>query len=75
MSRKHSPGYRAVEEYLLKGKPLNEAFLLESLYRYADQVLRNPDAIKEQLKGIDSESWIQSAKDALDTMDKHFKKK
>lgn len=74
MSRKHSVGYKTVEDYLLNGKPLNETFLIESLYRYASQVLSNPDAVKEQLKGIDSDSWINCAKDALAVMDKHFKK-
>lgn len=74
MSRKHSVGYKTVEDYLLKGKPLNETFLIESLYRYASQVLSNPDAVKDQLKGIDSDSWINCAKDALAVMDKHFKK-
>jgi len=75
MSRKHSPGYKAVEEYLLSGKPLNETFLIESFYRYASQVLSNPEAVKEQLQGIDSDSWINCAKDALAIMDKHLQKK
>jgi hypothetical protein len=75
MSRKHSPGYRAVEEFLLKGKPVNETFLLEALYRYAVQVLKNPDAVKNELKGLDCESWIEAAADSIEIMDKHFKKK
>lgn len=74
MSRKHSTGYKVAEEYILKGKPLNETFLIESLYRYASQVLSNPEAVKEQLKGIDSDSWINCAKDALAVMDKYFRK-
>jgi tRNA G37 N-methylase TrmD len=74
MSRKHSTGYKVAEDYILKGKPLNETFLIESLYRYASQVLSNPEAVKEQLKGIDSDSWINCAKDALAVMDKHFQK-
>jgi len=75
MSRKHSPGYKAIVDYILNGEPLNEAFILESLFRYANQVERNPEAIKDQFKGINSEAWIQCAKDALAVMDKHFKKK
>jgi hypothetical protein len=74
MSRKHSVGYKVAEEYILKGKPLNETFFIESLYRYASQILSNPEAVKEQLKGIDSDSWISCAKDALAIMDKHFQK-
>lgn len=75
MSRRHSPGYKAVEEYILKGKPINETFLLEALYRYSVQVLKNPEAIENELKGIDSTSWIEAAADAIEIMDKHFKKK
>ena len=75
MSRKHSLGYKAIVDYILNGEPLNEAFVLEALFRYANQVERNPEAIKDQFKGISSEAWIQCAKDALAVMDKHFKKK
>jgi len=75
MSRKHSSGYKAIVDYILNGEPLNEAFLLEALFRYADQVDRNPGAIKDQLKGINHDAWIQCAKDALVVMEKHFKKK
>ena len=74
MSRKHSPGYKAIVDYVLHGEPLNEAFVLEALYRYADQVTRNPNAVKDQLRGISHEAWIQCAKDALAIMDKHFRK-
>lgn len=75
MSRKRSPGVKAVEEYILKGNALNETFIVESLYRYATQVLANPDAVREQLQGIDPTCWIDCAKNALTVMDKHFQKK
>lgn len=76
MSRKHSPGYKAIVDYILHGEPLNEAFILEAFYRYANQVVHNPNAVRDQLKnnGINHDAWIQCAKDALAVMDKHFKK-
>lgn len=74
MSRKHTPVYKAINDYLLKGDVLNQSFLIEALFRYATQVLSNPEAVREQLKSINSDAWIKCAKDAIGTLDKHFVK-
>ena len=49
------------------GSPMNQAFLLEALRRYAKEVVENKEALREAMKNsmIHPDAWISSAESWL----------
>jgi hypothetical protein len=56
-----------VMQYMEFGSPLNQAFVIEALTRYAKKTARNADAVRDSMKGsfIHPDSWIKCAEDWL----------
>ena len=64
-----------VQEYMTFGSPLNQAFLMEAVIRYAKEVYEDREQLLEEEKRMEKEgkiplvsypAWIQCAKDWID---------
>lgn len=54
-----------VTEFMEFGSPLNQAFVMEAITRYANLVIEQQDELRESMKDgfVHPEAWIKCAKD------------
>ena len=59
-----------------KTGPMMQLFVLEGVRKYAEQISADPDKVRDQMKDhmIHPESWIASAREALDSIETHLGK-
>ena len=65
-----------LDDFLSYGSPMNQAFLIEAVCRYADEILSDEAEVRKQMEDsfISPESWISAAKSAREHFDPdHFK--
>ena len=63
-----------IREYISYGSPMNQAFLIEAVVRYANEIITNEAAVREQMEGsfIHPDSWIAAAKSAREHLDNEY---
>ena len=66
---KYKTNVEKVTEYMEFGSGMNQAFVMEAISRYSQQIWQNKDQVIKQMDNsfIHGEVWVQCAKDWLDT--------
>lgn len=64
VNKKHKTNKQLIASYM-DSSPIHQAFVMEALFKYADQINENQDNFRERMKHslINPEVWIAAAKD------------
>lgn len=59
-----------VEFYMTFGSPMNQLFVMEAIQRYAKDVVKHQEGLRESMKNhpIEPNAWIESAEVWLDLL-------
>ena len=64
------PNIEVLTDYMSYGSALRQAFVMEAIGRYAEEICKNQNAVREQMKNsfIAPEAWIDCANDWLNVV-------